>query len=298
MFTSCWPHHPFWLGLCWEDLLFSFACYLFTYLLLPLKMKLKSPVRTHTKAHTNTGICTLPHASTNKTTTCCAEAYERAQTFRPTFDLASSHPQLHFLSLGPRLHLLSFLFSYCKCGGRQCFVFMLYFVLFCFCFSIWHFFSPNLLPEVFHIFNILYFTAQFPLSNFSFCPRRHLAPRRETPLRRPPPPQFIFPAHTALVLLLLPLLSFLKAASPPSTEWLPESPFGQDEGSVWSIAEENKGGPRQVNEARRQLCAKLHQYSIEASLPCSSNNILVIWVSHITVPLWRVHRKRENSWKF
>ncbi len=64
-----------------------------------------------------------------------------------------------------------------------------------------------------------------------------------------------------------------------------ENPFGQDVGSVRSIAEENKGSLRQVNEARRQLCAELHQYSTEASLACSPNNIRVIWVSHIPAPL-------------
>lgn len=106
---------------------------------------------------------------------------------------------------------------------------------------------------------------------------RHLAPQSETPLGRP--------AHSALGLLLPPLLSFLKAASLPSAERLPKASFGQDGGSVWSNAEENKGGPRQVNEARRQLCAALHQYSTEAFLALSSNNILVIWVSRITVPL-------------
>ncbi|KAF1380469.1 hypothetical protein PFLUV_G00164060 [Perca fluviatilis] len=49
-----------------------------------------------------------------------------------------------------------------------------------------------------------------------------------------------------------------------------ETPFGQDVGSVWSIAEENKGSLRQVNEARRQLCAKLHQYSPEVWLRCTA----------------------------
>lgn len=52
MFSSRRPHHPFRLGVFWEDLLFSFTFYLFPYLLFPLKMKLKSPVLTHTHART------------------------------------------------------------------------------------------------------------------------------------------------------------------------------------------------------------------------------------------------------
>lgn len=63
-----------------------------------------------------------------------------------------------------------------------------------------------------------------------------------------------------------------------------ENPFGQDVGCVWGIAEENKGSLRQVNEARRQLCAEPRQYSAEAPLTGSPNNIPVIYVSHITVP--------------
>lgn len=89
MFTSCRPHHPFLLGLCWQDLLFSFAFYFFPYLLFPLKMKLKSPVLTHAHTHTHTKTHThrlrTEHTSTDKTTTCRAKAYEKARTSRPTF---------------------------------------------------------------------------------------------------------------------------------------------------------------------------------------------------------------------
>lgn len=56
------------------------------------------------RAHTHTHSCarrgiTLPHTATNKTTTCCAKAYERAQTSRPTFALPSSHPFASLLTL-------------------------------------------------------------------------------------------------------------------------------------------------------------------------------------------------------
>lgn len=56
------------------------------------------------RAHTHTYTCarrdiTLPHTATNKTTTCCAKAYERAQTSRPTFALPSSHPFASLLTL-------------------------------------------------------------------------------------------------------------------------------------------------------------------------------------------------------
>lgn len=90
-----------------------------------------------------------------------------------------------------------------------------------------------------------------------------------------------------------PALRFLPRASrrpaPPFRPWCDfRNPLGQDVGSVLEhCGGKNKGSLRQVNEARRQLCAKLHQYSTEASLPRSLNNIPVIWVSRITVLLRR-----------
>ena len=99
MFTSCRPHHPFWLGVCWEDLLLSLAFYLFPYLLFPLKMKLKSPALTHAnvRAHRHHSAPRRTRRPT-KTTPHRAEAYERARTSRPTFALPSSHPSLSVLA--------------------------------------------------------------------------------------------------------------------------------------------------------------------------------------------------------
>lgn len=106
----------------------------------------------------------------------------------------------------------------------------------------------------------------------------------------PPSPQFIFPALLCLLCLklVLPLLELLERCI-LSCLWsdFRKTFFGRDggtggRGSVWDIAQGKQRG--QVNEAKRQLCVERHQYSAEAPFAPSSNNILVIWVSHITLP--------------
>lgn len=122
---------------------------------------------------------------------------------------------LHFLTLCPRLHLLSFLFSCCKCGGRQCdlcFVFVWYFVLFCFllhhkrtAFSplpIWHF-SAHLNPPHKKFFthstpfssllNFLFLSLPFPVTKYSIKKRDKLLHLHEAHLLSSPA---FFSQHT------------------------------------------------------------------------------------------------------
>lgn len=137
MFTSCQPHHPFWLGRCWEDLLLSsLAFYLFPYLLFPLKMKLKSP-NTHTQWYKHAGT-QASHCHTRRLTKQCRAAPRHMKEQKPLVLLLLYLLlilSLHFLTFSPCRHLLFLLCSRRKCKGRQgdpCFVFVLYFVLFCF----------------------------------------------------------------------------------------------------------------------------------------------------------------------
>lgn len=103
----------------------------------------------------------------------------------------------------------------------------------------------------------------------------------------PPSPQFIFPALLCLLCLklVLPLLELPEHRILPrlwSDFRKPSSDGTGGRGSVWDIAQGKQR--RQVNEGRRQLCVERHQYSAEAPFAPSSNNIPVIWVSHITLP--------------
>lgn len=99
-------------------------------------------------------------------------------------------------------------------------------------------------------------------------------------------PQFIFPALLCLLCLklVLPLLELLERCilSRLWSDCRKPSSDGTWGGSVWDVAQGKQRG--QVNEARRQLCVKRHQYSAEAPFAPSSNNIPVIQVSHITLP--------------
>lgn len=61
MFTSCHSHHPFWLGCCWEDLLFSFRILFVPLFAVSIKDEIEiscTDTRTHmqTNMHTQTGI--------------------------------------------------------------------------------------------------------------------------------------------------------------------------------------------------------------------------------------------------
>lgn len=203
MFTSCRPHHPFWLGLCCEDLLFSFAFYLFPHSLFPLKMKLKSPVLRHT--HIQASHCMRWLTKQRRAVPRHMKEHKPLVLVLLYLLLILS---LHFLTLLARLHLLSCLFSCCKCDERQCdprFFFSLsYFVLFCF--LLHHkrtHFPPFLHLALFNIFKTLlqqffhiYLTLTFKHLLLSW---RNLALRSQTVelvWRAPASPPISFIQHT------------------------------------------------------------------------------------------------------
>lgn len=122
MFTWCQPHHPFCLGLCWEDLLFSFTFYLFPYLPFPLKMELKSPVPTRARTHTHTRVrAETSHCHTRRLTKQRHAVPRHMKEHKPLVLL------LLYLLLILSLHFSlsqpptpsSFFFSCCKCGVKQ-----------------------------------------------------------------------------------------------------------------------------------------------------------------------------------
>lgn len=159
MFTSCQPHHPFCLGLCWEDLLFSFTFYLFPYLPFPLKMELKSPVPT--RAHTHAR-AEASHCHTRRLTKQRHAVPRHMKEHKPLV------PLLLYLLLILSLHFslspsqpptpYSFFFSCCKYGEKQIcvciffYVALFYFVLFLFFhLAIYNTFKTSI-PDFFFIF--------------------------------------------------------------------------------------------------------------------------------------------------
>ena len=117
VFTSCRPHHPFWLGVCWEDLLLSLAFYLFPHLLFPLKVKLKSPAPTQANVRAHTGVSL--HTRVGWQNNAAPRHMKERKTSCPTFALPSSHPSA---PLTPSLSVLAstflcLLFSCCSAVG-------------------------------------------------------------------------------------------------------------------------------------------------------------------------------------
>lgn len=229
---------------------------------------------------------TPPHASTKKTRRC---RVSRSATSRPTFDCSPSHPFFHSASsflvcasvLPPSIlaNVMAGVVFYPLCSpshfasvSPSCFFF------------------PQTSFQKFFTHSTP--TAQFPLfSPSSEVPLYFALTPFYTALAKGSSsfPAVYFPSAVLFVMFkrVLPLLSCSNAASSPVRGVTSEYPLrtGWGGGGVFgTLHRGNKDSPRQVNEARRPLCVERHQYSAEAPFAPSSNNIPVIWVSHITLP--------------